>query len=255
MFLIGKLLAFAESPIWWLFLVLIFLCWQMRRSALRYQILGFTTLFWLLSYAPLANWALDLWQIPISAFPTPKRPYRAAIVLGGFTNPDPEPHDRVYSGRGVDRYLHSLELYHRGIVKHLLLTGGISNILGGFDSEASQMAYLFRQAGLPDSALILEPRARTTAENAIFSKRLMDSLKITTDTVLLVTSAWHMRRAMACFNFVGIRYIPFSVDPQATTSPNIKWLNLAPSTDAWRKWEILSHELLGLWTYKLTGKA
>jgi uncharacterized SAM-binding protein YcdF (DUF218 family) len=253
---LGKVLSFLENPLLWLFTLLILIIWTVRKEKAIKPLLVFTFCLWFLSYGPLATFALSLWQFPLGKWPAKEKKYNYAVVLGGFTNPDPLPHDRVYIGRGADRFIHALELYKRGNVNRLILTGGISSLAGGHVTEAAQMTSLFRLSCVLDSVLIPEPNAKTTAENAYYTYQyLVKQHYDPKDTVLVVTSAWHMRRTMACFNKLGLTTKPFAVDPQAGNIEVINWLHIFPTSDAWRKWEILLHELIGLFAYKLAGKA
>lgn len=252
MFALGKMLSFLEAPLVWLVVLCLWLAWKSRVRSI-YFLAGF---IWLLGNAPLANWALGLWQYPLDPWPV-RGEYKAAVVLGGFTSMNTVIQDRVLIARGADRFTHALRLYKEGRVERLVLTGGSSNVvLDATMTEAEAMAQLFSTAGVPDSALVLESHARSTAENAAFSKLKLDSLGLGADTVLLITSAWHMRRAVACFQHQGIVVKPFPVDPRAINpaSPWL-WLDPIPKVEAVLMWETLVHEVLGLWAYKLAGKA
>ena len=54
---------------------------------------------------------------------------------------------------------------------------------------------------LPESRLVLEDKSRNTIENAVFTRRLVDPKP--GERWLLVTSAWHMPRAMGVFRQAG----------------------------------------------------
>lgn len=251
MFLIGKLLGFLTSPLTWLLLASFWFAYKMQKKELYWA----TIVIYLVSCVPFANLALSLWQYDLPPWNSLQSKHKVAVVLGGFTNPMMPPYDRVYLGRGGDRFTHSVRVFKEGKADKLLLTGGFSVLHGYAATEAAQMAELFTTSGVPPQKLILEHRARTTAENAINSRELLSKYTNPGDTILLITSAWHMRRAMACFEKQGFICKPWPVDPQAPSACDIYWLQLAPSTDAWQKWELLLHEIVGLVAYKLTGKA
>jgi uncharacterized SAM-binding protein YcdF (DUF218 family) len=69
---------------------------------------------------------------------------------------------------------------------------------------------------------------------------------------LLVTSAWHMPRAMATFEKAGWNVTPYPVDFR--TGRSTPWTDYSLSDGA-AKWQLVLHELLGLWVYQLTGRA
>ncbi|QVL50065.1 MAG: YdcF family protein [Thiocapsa sp.] len=82
---------------------------------------------------------------------------------------------------------------------------------------------------MPRSAILSESQSRNTRGNAEASRALVEPLGI--DRVLLVTSAWHLRRAVPLFERVGFEVIPVGADYRAlgTCSGPACWL---PSFDA-----------------------
>jgi uncharacterized SAM-binding protein YcdF (DUF218 family) len=118
-----------------------------------------------------------------------------------FLADDPEPADlAVVFGSADDdeltrRVSRGVELYREGVVPRLLLTGG--GVHGRGTSEAVRMAALAQQAGVPPSALPVEGRSANTAQNATLSRRLLEGegLLAGLQVGLLVSAAWHLRRA------------------------------------------------------------
>lgn len=180
--------------------------------------------------------------------------YELGIVLTGVTNHDKEPHDRVYFNKGADRVLHTIQLYKMGKIKKILITGGSGRITGEGISEATDMKKVFLLCGVPDSVLLLELNARNTHENALFTKKMIDSLGIK-GSKLLITSAFHMPRSKACFDKVGLETTIFPTDFSggATTLTADVWL--VPSEKAFLGWHVLIHEWMGYIVYKLMGYA
>ncbi len=124
-----------------------------------------------------------------------------AITRELFVADAPEPADlAVVFGSADDEELtrrvsHAVELFRAGMVPRLLLTGG--DVQGRGTSEAERMAAQAQEAGVPSSALLVEGRSVNTAQNATFSRRLLEEDGLLTDlrVGLLVSAAWHMRRA------------------------------------------------------------
>ena len=66
-------------------------------------------------------------------------------------------------------------------------------------SEAILTRELLIRLGVPDSAIIVEPASRNTYENALFTREILkEKYPNATPRLLLITSAWHMRRSMGC---------------------------------------------------------
>jgi len=95
-----------------------------------------------------------------------------------------------------------------------------------------------------------ESRSRTTYENAVFTAALpgVDKRR----PWLLVTSAWHMPRALATFRAAGWNVTPYPVDYR--TGTRTPWTEYS-LVDSLRRWGIALHEWAGLLAYRLAGRA
>ena len=141
-----------------------------------------------------------------------------------------------------------------GKLKKILITGGSGRVTGEGISEATDMKKVFLLCGVPDSVLLLELNARNTHENALFTKKMIDSLSIK-GSKLLITSAFHMPRSKACFDKVGLETTIFPTDfsgGATTLTPDV-WV--VPSEKAFLGWHVLVHEWMGYIVYKLVGYA
>lgn len=116
------------------------------------------------------------------------------IVLGGGTTGRSRFKPEVDLGPSGSRLLHGFRLYKAGKAPLLLLSGGS---LWTRPTEAEQMRGVLSEWGVPDGAMILEDESRNTRENAVASLRLMQQRGF--KRALLVTSAFHMPRALAIF--------------------------------------------------------
>ena len=96
----------------------------------------------------------------------------------------------------------------------------------------------------------LEEHSHTTAENAQFTAQLLKEKGI--DTVLLVTHAYHMPRAVAIFEKSGVKVVPaptaLSVKRKGNGPVIMSWL---PSAPAMYGSYMALHELVGLAWYRL----
>jgi len=251
-FLLSKLLDFVLLPTPWL-VGLLLAAWLARPGGrVRRFFLGAAVLLAVLgTNNALLNEALLAWEAPpvtLAALP----PADAAVLLTGIAKNDKLPRDRVYLGRGADRFTNVLWLYRAGRVRRIIISGGSSGVLGGADTEASGLRTLLRLAGVPDSAILLEGRSRNTRENALFTKALLRQHP-NVKSLVLVTSAYHERRALGCFARVGLHPQPFPADFRSTNrswTPNY-WL--LPDPDALTLWSLLLHEIAGYVVYKVAG--
>jgi uncharacterized SAM-binding protein YcdF (DUF218 family) len=111
-------------------------------------------------------------------------PQQFLTVESGDTKAD----ELVVLGGGDGRAMRAAVLFRQGAAPGVLVTG-----YGDCESNVE----LLEKNGVPASVITLEPKASTTLENAKFSIPLLR--KLGAHRVILVTSWFHSRRAMACF--------------------------------------------------------
>lgn len=182
-------------------------------------------------------------------------PYDVAIVLGGVMEARTVwTDDGEDLGGAAERLTRAFELLRQGQARRVLLSGGLADPAPGEPSEAEQLAALLRRWGVADDRIVVEPRSRNTHENAVASARLVGAHGWR--RVLLVTSARHMPRALACFRHEGLAPDALPVDyrggaPGAAAGWRDWWpraADLEASTDTLR-------ELAGRLVYRLEGYA
>lgn len=184
----------------------------------------------------------------------PKPHYKAAIVLGGFgRRMDATTVQFVPFRDRSPRLFEAIRLQRMGVVDKILITG---DECIAADKKGNTTAHLFlqymQQLGIADSSILLEQHARNTRENATFSIAILDSLNIPADSCLLITSASHTSRSLACFQAQG-----WNVDCYATNiypkPQGLTWNNYLPSGQTIIDWEELINEYLGEQIYKIVG--
>lgn len=135
----------------------------------------------------------------------------AIIVLGGGMNACPWELPYPEMEMAADRVWHAARLYHAGKAPLIIPSGY------GEENAAVPLLVAFR---VPKSAIHVEGRSKNTEENAAFVKKLIEKKKgKTTGKILLVTSAWHMRRSLLHFKMSGfddMEVIPAACDYECT---------------------------------------
>lgn len=148
-----------------------------------------------------------------------------AIVLGGGVRPPASPRLDADLADAGDRVVHAARLYRTGKVKRILITGGNIPWIPGTRPEAISIRDFLVEFGVPDAAISLASTSRNTFENALEIKELMAAE--TFGSALLVTSAFHMPRALATFQKLGIPVTASSTDVRVINKverPIFDWL-------------------------------
>ncbi|UXX78054.1 YdcF family protein [Reichenbachiella carrageenanivorans] len=176
--------------------------------------------------------------------------YRYGVVLSGITNPDRPPFDRVQFNKGSDRIVHAIDLYQKGIIDQIVITGGTAAITFEGHKESHALRGFALSCGIPETDINIEDQARNTRENAIYTA---DLLKQTQDEILLITSAFHMYRSKKCFKKVGLHVVPFPTDHYGRSLRYTPEELIIPSLNALNVWTTLTKEWVGILAYKLAG--
>jgi uncharacterized SAM-binding protein YcdF (DUF218 family) len=135
-------------------------------------------------------------------FPVNPPQLGAVVVLGGGIREDApdEGGGATLSTEALGRVLYGLRLF-RKIGAPIVVSGGRAGNIGG-KTEADVAATLLAQLGVPEGSVIREGKSLTTWENAREVAEVLAARKIT--RVALVTSAYHMPRAMLAFTRAGV---------------------------------------------------
>jgi uncharacterized SAM-binding protein YcdF (DUF218 family) len=153
----------------------------------------------------------------------------------------------------ADRLWFAMELYRAGRAPTLVLSGGTAQWSTSDQPEAETMADFLAQAGVPRAAMLLDSDSLTTHENALRTQQILAAHGIR--RVLLVTSALHMRRALATFARAGIDAIAAPTDFEAVPRRGASVLQWIPDVSALEGSTRALKEYAGLWIYRLQGWA
>ncbi|MCW3102965.1 MAG: hypothetical protein JWO09_1405 [Bacteroidetes bacterium] len=249
-FILSKLLAFLITPLVWIIALLIwsFLAKDEKRKKKLLRIVLILALVFSNSF--IFDEVTRVWEIPATPYKDVKK-YEYGVVLGGMSVYDPAM-ERAQFYRGIDRLVQAVELYRRGIIKKIIFTGGSGRILHPEMKEGSYISRYLLYMGVPKEDLLIESESQNTRENATFTKKMLDDQKISGD-MLLITSAFHMRRSLGCFRKAGMSVDPYSTDRYSGPRKFEFDYLFIPNVSAMNDWDIIIHEMVGYLTYKVFG--
>ncbi len=176
----------------------------------------------------------------------------AIVLLGGSFDPAAEVWIYPELNDAADRVWHAARLYHAGKAPLIIVSAGSTWAAPGVQSPAPATRLLLTALGVPESAIILEANSRSTRENATHTATVAAANGI--EEVLLVTSAWHMRRAAAAFRRVGFDVTPAPAD-YARLRATTRIPSFLPLATALQRSSRVWREYLGLLVYRLRGWA
>ncbi len=251
-FFLSKTLGYLVRPLV-IICLLFLLAWLVKRPKLKrlLRIAGVILLFFF-SNEFIVNEVINAWEIKATPFSKIEQPYAYGILLTGTTQTEVGPEDRVYVSSGADRINHSLYLYKLGHIKKLVISGGSGRIVDVGIREAEDLAELLVLMGMAREDIIIEKESRNTHESAVNVAKLLQPLARPSDC-LLITSASHMRRSLACFRKAGWTCDPFPTDFHGHYRRYSFDVLFIPKLEAIRWWEILFKEWTGYISYWLVG--
>lgn len=245
MFLISKIVAYLLEPLLWIIILLAF-GWLSKNKRLKRRLFKTAVIMLIVfSNTYLLNnvWNSYQWK-PVDINDVPAS--STGILLGGLSSYD-QWIKKNFFREASDRFIQTTLLYETGKISRILVTGG--NAIFVSDSTYSEAEFLrnsFRELHIPDSAVIIETKARNTVENAVFSDRIMREKNLESPPIL-ITSAIHMPRAVKIFKKAGVEVIPFPSNYLITVEDTeFKLKNMIPSANTLNKWGTLLKEWVGL---------
>lgn len=254
-FFLSKILDVLLTPYAWATLLLLAAIPWTRRSLRRWKrrrafgIAGMLVLL-VFSLEPVAN--AIVWKMEHDA-PSTFRPdvtYDAVILLGGVTD------ERVMAVTGqpsyndnVERLVMTHRLLQEGKARVTIISGAAMDPALARFGEARVLGEQLHDWGIAEDRILLEERARNTRENAVYSAEIVRARGYR--KVLVVTSAFHMKRAQECFAAVDLPVDTLAVDYRASDGPK-SWL---PRAHALATSSSSIRELFGRVIYRAQGYA
>jgi len=202
---------------------------------------------WVFCTAPMAGFIMSRLE---SGLQLPAHPAGDVIIMLGGSVDSRSPD---LSGVGVpgpttmERLVTAARLQRRlGIP--IVVSGG--TVFKGSGSIAHIARRFLIDLGIAPEDVIIEDQSRDTYENALYSKQIC--IQRGFGKPLMVTSAYHIKRAMLSFDKVGLEVTPYPCSFSTWPSKSYPWYGLLPSAGSLYTSSAGLHEMLGLIFYRLT---
>jgi len=197
----GLVWLFALSGAWWA------LVRKRHRAAATWALFG--TLYWFAGAPVVGQWLIRRVEAPYAEIdPLGLPPLDAAVVLGGGTR-DVGGRPRLHLAG--DRVLLGAQLYREGKVRTLITTGSSIPELGPPRDLTEETARLWSSLGIPSDAIVRLPQPKNTKQEIDVVEAFVET-STTIETLGLVTSAWHLPRALALCEREGLEVVPLPAD-------------------------------------------
>ncbi len=253
---------FSLSKVFWFMFEpanLVYLCllagtvllWTRWTVAARKLLTAVSVMVLVVAVLPVGNMVTQALE---NRFPIPELPQKIAgiVILGGVIDPF------VSSARGItavgsaaERLIEGAALARRFPAAPIIFSGGSGRLTDQSKREADYVLPLLRSLGVDQSRVILDENARNTHENALNARDLVKDVAAL--PWVLVTSAFHMPRAIGTFRQAGWNVLAYPVDFETLPRDGITLTfslrgNIGNLSHA-------MHEIIGLLAYWLTGRS
>ena len=177
------------------------------------------------------------------------RPIAGMIVLGGAAGIT---RGQIAFNDAASRMTSAVSLALKHPQARIVFSGGDAGFFErGPQTEAEAAAALFKAVGMQADRILVEDRSRNTHENALFTRELISPQP--GERWVVVTSAFHMPRAIGCFRAVGLDLEAYPVDfrTEGRAGPDLR--PFGRLSDGMRMTDLAVKEWIGLVTYRLAG--
>ena len=263
-FILSKVVQFCIEPLNWapIFVLLALLFLSLRKPHLckRFLILTLVDLA-LIGWLPTSEVFLRALENVVTNAEISKlsnNEVGGIIILGGAIEDGEITRDRgeVSLRSSAERLTKAFEVIRKNPDIPFVFSGFSGRFTPKGISEADAFKRLIQEQGLAEAKAHYENQSRNTYENALHVKPMMEEVGLKTDAGelkpwLLITSASHMYRSTKIFQKQGLDVLPMLVDYQ--TANSLQWAMFDLVGGA-HNWNILVHEIVGLFAYWITGK-
>ena len=165
----------------------------------------------------------------------------AIVILGGMLKIYEFENNYTVEWEDPDRFFKGIELYNSFKSDKIIFTGGKSPFNLTQVSEGSVLKNYALKYGVLEEDIIVTKEVLNTYDESLAVSEVLGENK----TIILVTSAFHMKRAKFLFEKQNLRVIPYKVDYLSTTNPKLHFIDFLPSSSGLQKTEIALREQLG----------
>ena len=231
--------------------IFIILLWLMAFWLLRLQrraagklILGFSLVYYIVS----TSWFGEVVLHQLEYQYTPVKNMKGDVIVmlggGGVLAPDSQGKSGMLTGASSNRMITAVQLYKKSNLP-IIVSGG--QVYPDTGNEGEITRKLLIDLGVPSEKIIVDNKSLNTEQNAVFTKKLMKEHDF--HQPILITSAFHMKRSILCFEKVGVEVQPLPTDYRTSEKLTIYGNKFAPGD--FEMIHLAAKEYLGILAIKI----
>jgi len=252
-FILSKIVDFLFSPLNWcilLFGISFLVKNEHLKKRFKYFSFGLLVFFSVPFFLQLTLNFFSFIKVPKS---TNSKIYEAGIVMGGMLSYNDSNEHLVFNSN-CNRLTSAIELYKKGVIKRIIISGGSGSVAYPSKREASLLKkFMTNYLSIPDSVIFIENKSDNTHQNAIYTKNILRKLKIVNKELIVITSPLHQPRAYLCFKKVGVSVVNYEFKVEQKQKKWFPSQSIIPNEETLMNWVAFLHEAIGLLVYKFVG--
>jgi uncharacterized SAM-binding protein YcdF (DUF218 family) len=250
----SKFFTLLLMPVGIISILLVYAIYTKNRTKSKRSVILATIFLYIFMNPLLVNELLLFWEIPPTSINAVK-PHDVGIILtGGTTKSNKLPQENIFLGVSSDRIAQALELYKKQKIKKILISGGDILILGKTPKrEIEEIAKYLIISGISSKDIFLETHAQNTRENAVNCSMILKK-HFKNQKYILITSGYHLKRAIKSFEKVGLKVTPFGANYYSHERKYFLY-DILPKEDYFGYSHTIAREIIGYWVYKVLGWA
>lgn len=210
-----------------IFFIFAYILWRREEKRLAAVLVAVNMVFYLLSTGWISGILIGSLE---SKYPRPENLAGDCIVMlggGALAGTPALTGDGTLACAAESRLALTAKLYHQRPVP-IILSGGQVYADSGNEADIAKRELML--LGISPKDIIAEDKSINTRQNAIYTSEIMREKSF--KQPILVTSAFHMERAVLNFQKEGIEPVPFATDFRVGQPQSFHWNKLAPSPEA-----------------------
>ncbi len=230
-----------------MFFLIAYFAWKKGERFAAKSIFALTLLFYLFSTHLVADTAMGAIE---STYAPPAKPHGDVVIMlggGAFSDVADVDGEGALTATPSARLLTAVRLAKK-LDLPILVSGG--QVFQESGKEALLAKRTLLSLGVPKERILVEGTSQNTVQNAAYTAKILQEHNLTQP--ILVTSAFHMKRAVLNYEKLGIKVVPYPTDYMVSHHPIFHIVKIAPSADALRiNATVLQESLRTIVTYYL----
>ena len=176
------------------------------------------------------------------------------VVLSGGGLHFPPSSSKLFEWNDPDRFMAGIDLYKSGKAKKLIFTGGYNPLIFNSNLEGDIYKKQAIKMGVPEKDILSTDKVFNTFQEAKSIKNILSNNTENNKEIILVTSAFHMKRAKKIFERTDFIVIPYPVDfvsPKRSISLFSNPINWMPNARSFYMSSSAIREFIGQVIYRV----